>query len=137
MSVLFEPVGMGAGSSAPAGPQRGCGDYGFLFGHGSTYPWPEDRPEDLPVELFILSMQWETDAPLGSPSDPVALPGPVSLLVESGRLNLSIGEDRDPRERLGVGLPIGGDVGINPGVPFSGFGEQGTKVLAVGIAPVD
>jgi hypothetical protein len=137
MSVWFLPLGIGAAPTAPAGPERGCGEYEFLFNISGPFPWPEEHSADLPVELLIGSLRWEGTA--GLSTEPIAFPGLVVLLVESGRLQLYIGKDpnSDPYayESLHVELSAGGVIKINPGIPINGRGEQGTAALLVGVAP--
>jgi hypothetical protein len=131
LSVVFFPPGFAGQSQAPRGPERGCGTYEFLFNSNGTYPWPENPPAELPINLFIERLSWEEDSRLSDGS--WARSGPVVLLVESGRLVLRFGDPSVVR----TDLPAAGVAMIDAGIPHQGYGTAGTAALAVGIAPVD
>jgi hypothetical protein len=139
LSVVFVPFVGGATPGAPSGPERGCGQYEFLFFEVRNFPWPENPSADLPVELFIARLSWEEPGGLqetgGLNDAPLNFTGPVALVVESGSLSVRNGAALEPDPEIHAELPPDGQLGIKAGVPLVWWGEKGTALLVAGIIP--
>jgi hypothetical protein len=138
LSVVFVPFVGGATPAAASGPERGCGQYEFLFFEARDFPWPENPPADLPVYLFIARLSWgewpgSLEETYGASLN---FTGPVALVVESGSLSVRHGAGRGPDPEIHAALPPGGQLGIKAGVPLEWSGEEkGTALLVAGIIP--